>query len=103
RSGQSSTRATTPLRRTAMSESQQEQADRSQAAQEEAEHPLLDLAALPGGARGAIEAVLMVIDEPIEETELAAALDLPVAEVTTIVETLASEYAESQRGFMLRR
>src|SRR5699024_7887678 len=86
-----------------MSESQQEQPDRPPAPEEAAEQPLLNMAALHGGARAAIEAVLMVIDEPIEESELAAALDLPVAEVTSIMETLASEYAESQRGFMLRR
>ncbi len=86
-----------------MSESQQEQPTRPPAPEEDAEQPLLNLAELPGGARAAIEAVLMVIDEPIEETELATALDLPVAEVTSIVEALASEYAESQRGFMLRR
>lgn len=62
-----------------------------------------DLDSLPGGARAAVEAVLMVIDEPIPETSLAAALELPVGDVVAVLESLAQEYAASERGFMLRR
>jgi len=62
-----------------------------------------DVHELPGGAPAAVEAVLMVIDEPVEDTVLASALELPVEDVTAILEELSTEYAESERGFMLRR
>ncbi|USQ82040.1 SMC-Scp complex subunit ScpB [Ornithinimicrobium faecis] len=67
------------------------------------EQVAFDINDFPGGARSAIEAVLMVIDEPVEETVLASALELPMEDVISILETLASEYADSDRGFMLRR
>lgn len=63
---------------------------------------VLDLASLPGGRRAALEAVLMVIDQPISAAELADALDLDPAEVTADLEALAAEYAEADRGFALR-
>ena len=62
-----------------------------------------DIHALPGGARSAIEAVLMVVDEPVAEEDLATALELAVEDVGTILATLAQEYVQSQRGFVLRR
>jgi segregation and condensation protein B len=62
----------------------------------------LDLDVLPGGARSAVEAVLMVVDEPVPELALAAALVLPQHRVRALLEDLASEYAEQQRGFELR-
>lgn len=67
------------------------------------EQVAFDLNDFPGGARSAIEAVLMVVDEPVEETLLASALELPVADVTAVLEDLARDYARSERGFMLRR
>lgn len=67
------------------------------------EQVAFDINDFPGGARSAIEAVLMVIDEPVEETVLASALELPVEDVTSVLEDLAAEYADSDRGFMLRR
>jgi segregation and condensation protein B len=57
----------------------------------------------PGGARGALEAVLMVVEEPVEEIALASALQLPVDEVRSLLETLAVEYDTDRRGFQLRR
>ncbi|GAA4355466.1 SMC-Scp complex subunit ScpB [Angustibacter luteus] len=57
---------------------------------------------LPSGARGALEALLMVVDEPIAEITLAQALGLPPAEVAELVRGLAAEYDEQQRGFELR-
>lgn len=63
---------------------------------------VLDVASLPGGRRAALEAVLMVIDQPISAAELAEALDLDAAEVTADLEALAAEYAETDRGFALR-
>lgn len=68
-----------------------------------AEQVAFDINDFPGGARSAIEAVLMVIDEPTEDAVLASALELPLDDVTTILEDLAAEYADSDRGFMLRR
>ncbi len=62
----------------------------------------LDLDALPGGARSALEAVLMVVDEPVAELALAAALELPVEQVVALLEDLEREYAGAQRGFTLR-
>ncbi|WP_366937934.1 SMC-Scp complex subunit ScpB [Demequina sp.] len=54
--------------------------------------------------RGALEAVLMVVDEPVPATELAVALDLPVDGVTAALEALRDEYADpaAPRGFELR-
>jgi segregation and condensation protein B len=67
--------------------------------QEPAELVLDDL---PSGARGALEALLMVVDEPIAEITLAQALGLPPGEVAELIRSLAAEYDEQQRGFELR-
>ena len=61
-----------------------------------------DVNDFPGGARGAIEAVLMVVDEPVTEMALASALELPVDDVRGHLEELEAEYAAQQRGFTLR-
>jgi segregation and condensation protein B len=61
-----------------------------------------DVNDFPGGARGAIEAVLMVVDEPVTEMALASALELPVDDVRSHLEELETEYAAQQRGFTLR-
>jgi segregation and condensation protein B len=61
-----------------------------------------DVNDFPGGARGAIEAVLMVVDEPVSEMALASALELPVDDVRAHLEELEGEYAAQQRGFTLR-
>lgn len=63
----------------------------------------LDLDAFPMGARGAIEAVLMVVDEPLDETVLASALELPLARVRELITELAADYDEAGRGFELRQ
>lgn len=47
---------------------------------------------LPGGAVAALEAVLMVVDEPATEAALAAALSLPVEQVAALLAELALEY-----------
>ena len=62
----------------------------------------LDLESLPGGARGALEAVLMVVEEPVGELALAQALDLPPGQVRGLLHDLAREYDEQGRGFDLR-
>ncbi|WP_122263061.1 SMC-Scp complex subunit ScpB [Ornithinimicrobium cerasi] len=63
----------------------------------------IDVDAFPGGARSAVEAVLMVVDEPVTEESLAEALELAVEDVGRVLDELARDYAESERGFMLRR
>ena len=71
---------------------------------EDEEHQVaLDIHAFPGGARSAIEAVLMVVDEPVTEEVLARALEMTVEDVGSVLDQLATDYAETQRGFMLRR
>ena len=45
------------------------------------EQVAFDINDFPGGARAAIEAVLMVVDEPVSEMSLATALELPVEDV----------------------
>lgn len=62
-----------------------------------------DVHAFPGGMRGALEAVLMVVDEPIAAVTLAAALEVPVAEVDRELVALEADYAASRRGFSVRR
>ncbi|WP_336923163.1 SMC-Scp complex subunit ScpB [Aquipuribacter sp. SD81] len=63
----------------------------------------LDVDALPGGARAAVEAVVMVADEPVPPLVLAAALALPLERVEQLLTDLAAEYDEDGRGFELRR
>ncbi|XAS68935.1 SMC-Scp complex subunit ScpB [Micrococcaceae bacterium Sec5.7] len=54
--------------------------------------PGLDVTTLPGGARAAIEAVLMVLDQPATATGLATGLNLTVAVVEQLLAELQSEY-----------
>ena len=66
------------------------------------EQETFDVNDFAGGARGAIEAVLMVIDEPVSEVSLASALELPVEDVVNHLHALAADYDESDRGFTLK-
>jgi segregation and condensation protein B len=52
--------------------------------------------------RPALEAVLMVADEPLDEVALASAVGYPVEEVVGALHDLAGEYTEQGRGFELR-
>jgi segregation and condensation protein B len=52
--------------------------------------------------RPALEAVLMVADQPLDEPTLATAVGYPVPEVSEALTALAVEYAETGRGFDLR-
>jgi segregation and condensation protein B len=52
--------------------------------------------------RPALEAVLMVADQPLDEYTLATAVGYPVGEVAGALGALAGEYDESGRGFELR-
>lgn len=62
----------------------------------------LDLDALPSGARGAVEAVLMVVDEPLTVLALATVLQRPTDEVDRLLRELAADYDRAGRGFELR-
>ena len=52
--------------------------------------------------RPSLEALLMIADQPLDETTLASAVGAPVPDVTTALTELAQEYAEQGRGFELR-
>ncbi|GAB3266942.1 SMC-Scp complex subunit ScpB [Kineosporia babensis] len=62
-----------------------------------------DLDDLPGGARAALEAVLMVVENPVDEVQLASALDVTVEHVTELLAGLVADYDNDARGFELRR
>lgn len=53
--------------------------------------------------RAALEAILMVTDQPVSETELASALSEPSDRVATTLAALAAEYTAQGRGFDLRQ
>lgn len=61
-----------------------------------------DVDDLPAGLRGALEAVLMVVDEPVSAATLASALEVPLERVSAELAALARDYDEGLRGFMLR-
>jgi len=52
--------------------------------------------------RPSLEALLMIADQPLDETTLATAVGYPVPEVADALADLAGEYAEQGRGFELR-
>lgn len=52
--------------------------------------------------RAAVEAVLLVADEPVDDVTLAQVLERPRHEVADVLEVLSDEYAASGRGFDLR-
>ena len=51
----------------------------------------------------ALEAILMVVEEPAAEAHLAGVLERPRAEVAAALRELAAEYTAQGRGFELRR
>ena len=52
--------------------------------------------------RAGLEAILMVVDEPVPEVTLAQILERPRDEVSANLRGLAAEYTEQGRGFELR-
>ncbi|MEU8380757.1 SMC-Scp complex subunit ScpB [Streptosporangium sp. NPDC048865] len=52
--------------------------------------------------RAGLEAVLLVVDEPVAEVTLAQVLERPVHEVGRVIRELSAEYTASGRGFDLR-
>lgn len=68
---------------------------------EEGAWPLAEPVAAPS-LRAAVEAILLVVDEPLDEVTLAAVLERPRAEVAEVLQALSAEYAAEERGFDLR-
>ena len=66
--------------------------------EEEADTLAVPLAEL----KPALEAVLMVADQPLDHLTLASAVGYPAGEVLAALEALTGEYAEQGRGFDLR-
>ena len=60
------------------------------------------LAVAVADLRPALEAILMVADEPQDQVALASAVGYPVAEVEEALAALAEEYTAQGRGFELR-
>lgn len=60
-----------------------------------------ELAILPD-LRAGLEAVLLVIDEPVDEVTLAQVVERPREEVGAVLRELAADYDASGRGFELR-
>ena len=52
--------------------------------------------------RTALEAILMVVDEPVRDVTLAQVTERPTDEVAAALRDLAAEYDEQNRGFELR-
>ncbi|HVW80183.1 MAG TPA: SMC-Scp complex subunit ScpB [Mycobacteriales bacterium] len=52
--------------------------------------------------RAALEAILMVVEEPVEEGVLAQVLERPREEIAATLHELAAEYDDAGRGFELR-
>ncbi|HET8682136.1 MAG TPA: SMC-Scp complex subunit ScpB [Micromonosporaceae bacterium] len=57
----------------------------------------------PVELRGALEAILLVVDEPVSEAMLAQVLQQPAELLARTLGELAEEYAATRRGFELRR
>jgi segregation and condensation protein B len=68
----------------------------------EASEPDLDEEPGAPPVRAALEAVLMVVDEPVAPVVLAQVLERPTNEILTILRELAGEYDAHARGFELR-
>jgi segregation and condensation protein B len=52
--------------------------------------------------RAAVEALVMIADEPMPAIDIASATGTPIEEVTRVLAELAAEYTEQGRGFDLR-
>jgi segregation and condensation protein B len=72
---------------------------------DDSSEPSGPLAAPLGGPelRAALEAVLLVVDEPVADVTLAQVVERPRDEVLQTLQELAQEYDEQGRGFELRQ
>ncbi len=60
-----------------------------------------EVEAVPGGLRAAVEGILMVVEEPVSQLRLAAALEVPAEQVHEVLVDLADDYRRAERGFGL--
>jgi segregation and condensation protein B len=77
----------------------------NEAAETEASDTELDDAELAEDAvlDSALEALLLVVDEPVDEAQLAAAVAQPTERVATALRRLAQHYRDQERGIDLRQ
>jgi segregation and condensation protein B len=74
--------------------------DRGPRTSEEAEPPApMD----EGEMRAALEAILLVVDEPVAEMQLAQILEQPTERVAAMLEDISARYTAAGHGFDLRR
>ncbi len=66
------------------------------------EQPLPPEVAAGPGLRASLEAILLVVDEPVPEVVIAQVLERPRGEVAAALRDLAASYDAEQRGFDLR-
>lgn len=92
-----------PMGEAAVAEAPETEPHEQEPGVEDSDQIAFDIHAFPGGARSALEAVLMVVDEPITEMALATALELPVDDVQAALGELEEEYVAAQRGFTVRQ
>jgi segregation and condensation protein B len=57
----------------------------------------------PAELRGALEAILLVVDEPVSEIILAQVLDVTTDRIREALDELAADYSDNRRGFDLRQ
>ncbi|MGI8575930.1 MAG: SMC-Scp complex subunit ScpB [Egibacteraceae bacterium] len=57
---------------------------------------------LDTGRRRALEAILLVVEEPVPARTLAEVLESPTDDVLATLRALRAEYVEQERGFVLR-
>ena len=50
-----------------------------------------------------LEAILMVVDEPVSELVLAQIIEIPTESIAAALKELAAKYEAEQRGFELRQ
>jgi segregation and condensation protein B len=72
-------------------------------AEPKAEPAPADVPVAPTDVPAALEAILMVVDEPVTEQLLAQVLEQPMERIGIELARLADQYAEQGRGFQLRR
>jgi segregation and condensation protein B len=85
-----------------VSEQEQPHAEQADDTETEADDAPETLAVPVAALRPALEAVLMVADQPLDHVTLASAVGYPPGEVSAALQKLAGEYAEQGRGFDLR-
>ena len=52
--------------------------------------------------RKALEAILLVVEEPVDANTLAQVLEVPTEDIVATLRALRAEYVDAGRGFVLR-